>query len=94
MNFTNCCKQEKKIGTDREKHISLDKTDDGQGNKKMKNDLDNIRNIGFVAHIDAGKTTTTERVLFYSGRVYKIGEVDDGTATTDWMKQERERGIC
>lgn len=60
---------------------------------KMKNDLANIRNIGFVAHIDTGKTTTTERVLFYSGRLYKIGEVDDGTTTTDWMKQERERGI-
>ncbi len=55
--------------------------------------LDFIRNIGFVAHIDAGKTTTTERVLFYTKRVYKIGEVDEGTATTDWMPQERERGI-
>ena len=58
-----------------------------------KDDLDLIRNIGFVAHIDAGKTTTTERVLFYSGVVYRIGEVDSGTATTDWMAQERERGI-
>ena len=55
--------------------------------------LDFIRNIGFVAHIDAGKTTTTERVLFYTKRVYKIGEVDEGTATTDWMSQEKERGI-
>jgi len=55
--------------------------------------LDFIRNIGFVAHIDAGKTTTTERVLFYTKRVYKIGEVDEGTATTDWMPQEKERGI-
>ena len=55
--------------------------------------LDFIRNIGFVAHIDAGKTTTTERVLFYTKKVYKIGEVDEGTATTDWMPQEKERGI-
>ncbi|MCM8826994.1 MAG: GTP-binding protein, partial [Candidatus Omnitrophica bacterium] len=59
----------------------------------MEKELAMIRNIGFIAHIDAGKTTTTERVLFYSGRLYKMGEVDDGTTTTDWMKQERERGI-
>ena len=55
--------------------------------------LNNIRNIGFVAHIDAGKTTTTERVLFYSGVSHKMGEVHDGTTVTDWMVQERERGI-
>lgn len=55
--------------------------------------LDAIRNIGIMAHIDAGKTTTTERMLFYSGRVHKIGEVDKGTATMDWMSQEQERGI-
>jgi len=55
--------------------------------------IDKYRNMGFAAHIDAGKTTTTERVLFYSGKVYKIGEVDEGTATMDWMVQERERGI-
>jgi elongation factor G len=52
-----------------------------------------VRNIGIAAHIDAGKTTTTERILFYSGVVHKIGEVHEGTATTDWMAQERERGI-
>jgi elongation factor G len=52
-----------------------------------------VRNIGIAAHIDAGKTTTTERILFYSGVVHKIGEVHDGTAVTDWMEQERERGI-
>ncbi|MEW6008028.1 MAG: elongation factor G [Candidatus Omnitrophota bacterium] len=55
--------------------------------------LENIRNIGIIAHIDAGKTTTTERMLFYSGKIYKIGEVNDGTATMDWMPQEQERGI-
>lgn len=55
--------------------------------------LERIRNIGIAAHIDAGKTTTTERILFYSGVVHKIGEVHEGTAVTDWMDQERERGI-
>src|SRR6185436_15979522 len=55
--------------------------------------LDRIRNIGIIAHIDAGKTTTTERILFYTGRTYKIGDIDEGNTTTDWMEQERERGI-
>ncbi|MDP6658074.1 MAG: GTP-binding protein, partial [Nitrospinaceae bacterium] len=56
-------------------------------------DLDKVRNIGIIAHIDAGKTTTTERVLYYTGRSHKIGEVHDGNATMDWMEQEQERGI-
>lgn len=55
--------------------------------------LENTRNIGIMAHIDAGKTTTTERILYYTGRVHKIGEVHDGAATMDWMEQEQERGI-
>ena len=56
-------------------------------------DLSDVRNIGIMAHIDAGKTTTTERILFYTGRSYKLGEVHDGTAVMDWMEQEQERGI-
>jgi len=55
--------------------------------------LEKLRNIGVIAHIDAGKTTTTERILFYTGKTYRIGSVDDGTTVTDWMEQERERGI-
>ncbi len=55
--------------------------------------LDSYRNIGIMAHIDAGKTTTTERILYYTGKTYKIGEVHEGGATMDWMEQEQERGI-
>ena len=55
--------------------------------------LENTRNIGIMAHIDAGKTTTTERILFYTGRIYKMGDTHDGAATMDWMAQEQERGI-
>ena len=55
--------------------------------------ISKIRNIGFIAHIDAGKTTVTERVLYLTGRIRKVGGVDEGTTTMDWMPQERERGI-
>ena len=55
--------------------------------------LNRYRNFGIIAHIDAGKTTTSERVLYYTGRSHKIGEVHDGNATMDWMEQEQERGI-
>ena len=61
--------------------------------KTMEFSLDKTRNIGIIAHIDAGKTTTTERILFYTGKTHRIGSVDDGTTVTDWMEQERERGI-
>lgn len=56
-------------------------------------DIEKMRNIGIMAHIDAGKTTTTERILYYTGRTYKLGEVHEGTAVMDWMEQEQERGI-
>src|SRR3989338_4906130 len=55
--------------------------------------LDHVRNIGIIAHIDAGKTTTTERILYYTGKSYKIGDIDEGNTQMDWMDQERERGI-
>ena len=55
--------------------------------------LENVRNIGIMAHIDAGKTTTSERILYYTGKTHKIGEVHEGAATMDWMEQEQERGI-
>lgn len=58
-----------------------------------KTSINRYRNIGIIAHVDAGKTTTTERILFYTGRSHKLGEVHDGTAATDWMEQEQERGI-
>ena len=59
----------------------------------MAYDLSKTRNIGIMAHIDAGKTTCSERILFYTGKTHKIGETHEGTATMDWMAQEQERGI-
>jgi elongation factor G len=76
---------EKEKATPREKGF--------QGNMGRLFKLEDTRNIGIMAHIDAGKTTSTERILFYTGVTYKIGSVDEGTATMDWMEQERERGI-
>jgi len=70
--------------------VDLDKASSG---KERKVRLDKYRNIGIMAHIDAGKTTTTERILYYTGKSYKIGEVHEGGATMDWMEQEKERGI-
>lgn len=67
------------------------KSEKGSGTSLLS--LENVRNIGIIAHIDAGKTTVTERILFYTGTIYKMGEVHDGTTTMDWMDQERERGI-
>jgi elongation factor G len=60
---------------------------------EIKFELMKTRNIGIMAHIDAGKTTTTERILFFSGKIHRIGEVDEGTTVMDWMEQEQERGI-
>ena len=65
----------------------------GGKNMSRTHTLDKYRNIGIMAHIDAGKTTTTERILYYTGKSHKIGEVHDGAATMDWMEQEQERGI-
>src|ERR1700752_4736311 len=65
----------------------------GPNSPDRKFPLERTRNIGIAAHIDAGKTTLTERVLFYTGMIHKMGEVHEGTTVTDWMEQERERGI-
>lgn len=67
--------------------------DQNQNQKSRIYPLDKVRNIGIIAHIDAGKTTTTERILFYTGKTYKIGDIDEGDTQMDWMPQERERGI-
>ncbi|MBI3321977.1 MAG: GTP-binding protein, partial [Candidatus Omnitrophica bacterium] len=68
-------------------------TDTQQLSQESVERLTYTRNFGIVAHIDAGKTTTSERILFYTGRIHKIGEIDEGTTSLDWMAQERERGI-
>ena len=66
---------------------------DSTGKMARQIPIEMVRNIGIMAHIDAGKTTTTERILYYTGVSYKMGEVHEGTAVMDWMEQERERGI-
>ena len=71
----------------------MSKTETKKLDDKIAKALSQIRNIGIMAHIDAGKTTTTERILYYTGKTHKIGEVHEGTATMDWMPQEQERGI-
>src|SRR6201985_1219041 len=73
--------------------LEKDKTATSHNSPKREYTLERTRNIGIAAHIDAGKTTTTERILFYTGLIHKIGDVDDGNTVTDWMEQERERGI-
>ena len=84
-------KEEVKVEEDKEE--ARPKTGKEEPLPVRKNDLAKLRNIGIMAHIDAGKTTLTERILFYTGRSHKIGEVHDGAAQMDWMKQEQERGI-
>src|ERR1039458_2323518 len=71
----------------------MQKTSKSDDSSNREYPLERTRNIGIAAHIDAGKTTTTERILFYTGLIHKIGDVDDGNTVTDWMEQERERGI-
>src|SRR5882724_5970010 len=71
----------------------MDENKKSVNSPKRQYTMECTRNIGIAAHIDAGKTTTTERILFYTGLIHKIGDVDDGNTVTDWMDQERERGI-
>jgi elongation factor G len=78
---------------EKNKHVAQATAQKSGGAAKRQFPLERVRNIGIMAHIDAGKTTTTERILYYTGRTYKMGEVHDGAAVMDWMEQEQERGI-
>ena len=91
-NKGNAVKKEKKL-TKWQMQIEHSLILDGKKNMTRSHPLSKYRNIGIMAHIDAGKTTTTERILYYTGKSHKIGEVHDGAATMDWMEQEQERGI-
>ena len=73
--------------------IQIKNTSQREMSKTRTFPLEKIRNIGIIAHIDAGKTTVTERILYYTGRTYKLGNIDEGTTVMDWMEQERQRGI-
>src|SRR5881296_1921932 len=88
-----CAERYHRLRPGRSPRFFADRDWNTTGTMARQTPLDRYRNIGIMAHIDAGKTTTTERILYYTGKNYKIGEVHEGAATMDWMEQEQERGI-